>query len=74
MKKLSIRWKFILNSFGIMLSAVIIISLILSYSLKKNLEQENADYRDFEISKTKANLKNYVDIAYNLIIWHTIGN
>jgi len=67
MKKLSIRWKFILNSFGIMLSAVIIISLILSYSLKKNLEQENTDFRDFEISKTKADLKNYVDIAYNLI-------
>jgi methyl-accepting chemotaxis protein len=67
MKKLTIRWKFILNSFGIMLTAVVIISLILSYSLKKNLEQETADFRDFEISNTKADLKNYVDIAYNLI-------
>lgn len=67
MRKLSIRWKFILNSFGIMLTAVVIISLTLSYSLKKNLARETADLRDFEISNTKSDLKNYVDIAFNLI-------
>lgn len=67
MKKLSIRSKFILNSFGIMLSAVILISLLLSYSLKKTMEKENTDFREFQISKTKADLKNYVDIAFNLI-------
>lgn len=68
MKKISIRWKFILNSFGIMLTAVIIISFILSYSLKRNLQEETAEFRSFEIANTKSNLKNYVDIAYKLIL------
>ena len=67
MRKLSVRWKFILNSFGIMLTAVIIISIILSFNLKNNLEQDTAEFRKLEVEKTKADLKNYVDIAYKLI-------
>ncbi|MCL7489498.1 MAG: cache domain-containing protein [Desulfobulbaceae bacterium] len=67
MKKLSIRWKFIINSFGIMLTAVIIISVIVSFSLKKTLERDTAAFRDFEITKIKVQLKDHVDIAYSLI-------
>lgn len=67
MNKLPIRWKFILNSFGIMLTAVIIISLALSFSLKSNLKKQIAEFRIDEIADTKSSLKNYVDIAYKII-------
>lgn len=67
MRRLNIRGKFIFHSFGIMLTAVIVISVILSYSLKKNLAKATTDFRDFEIANTRAELKNYVDIAYRLV-------
>lgn len=68
MKKLTIRWKFILNSFGVLLTAVILISIVISFLLKQDLERETAEFKKHEIERTKADLKNYVDIAYNIVI------
>jgi len=67
MKKLTIRWKFIINSFGIMLTAVLSISVVITIFLHNNLAQETDEFRDFEEEITRTYLKNYVDIAYRFI-------
>jgi len=56
-----------MNGFVIMLATVFLISLLLTFSLKKHLDREVSEFRDFETVKTKTYLKNYVDIAYALI-------
>ncbi len=67
MKKITIRWKFLFSSFGVMLTTVIIVSLVITFSLKRDLENEVADFRQLEESQERENLKNYVDIAYKLL-------
>ncbi|GAB4337297.1 MAG: methyl-accepting chemotaxis protein [Desulfobulbaceae bacterium] len=67
MKKLTIRWKFIFNSFGIMAATVVLIALSVSFSLTRNMEKEVEDFRSFELENTKAHLKNYVDIPFALL-------
>ena len=63
MKKLTIRWKFIFSSFGVVLATVLIICIVVTYTLNKNLETEVAQFRQLEIEKAKENLKSFVDIA-----------
>ncbi len=67
MKKLTIRWKFIFSSFGVVLTTVLIICIVVTYTLNKNLVTEVAQFRQLEIEKAKENLKSFVDIAYSLV-------
>lgn len=66
MKFFSIRWKFITSSFGVLLIAVFIISLVVTFILNKNLKSEVTQYQQLEITDTKETLKTYVDIAFAL--------
>ena len=67
MKKLTIRWKFIFSSFGVVLATVLIICIVVTYTLNKNLETEVAQFRQLEVEKAKKDLKSFVDIAYSLV-------
>ncbi len=67
MRHLNIRWKFILSSFAVMLTTVIIVSLVSTVSLKKNLDRDTAEFQKLETAKAKQSLKGYVDIALILI-------
>ncbi len=67
MRNLNIRWKFILSSFIVTLTTVLIISIASSVSLKNNLENEVVEYRQLEMDKARHILKSYVEIAILLI-------
>lgn len=67
MRHLNIRWKFILSSFAVMLTTVLIVSMASSVSLKNNLENEVIEFRQQEMGKAKQSLKSYVEIAIILI-------
>lgn len=67
MRHLNIRWKFILNSFGVMLTTVLIVSMASTIFLKKNLDDDVADFRQLETDKAKQSLKGYVEIALIII-------
>lgn len=67
MSRLTIRWKFILSSFTVMLTTVIIVGVFSSISLNRNLETEVAEFRSHETDQAKQSLKSYVEIAILLI-------
>jgi methyl-accepting chemotaxis protein len=67
MRNLNIRWKFILSSFIVTLTTVLVISIASSVSLKNNLENEVVEYRQLEMDKARNYLKSYVEIALRLI-------
>ena len=67
MRNLNIRWKFILSSFIVTLTTVLVISIASSVSLKNNLENEVVEYRQLEMDKARHILKSYVEIAIRLI-------
>lgn len=67
LNNLKIRWKFVLSSLIVMSVSVCIITLLVVQNLKQNVREETGKIRLAEMSKVKANLKNYVDIAYETI-------
>jgi len=64
---LKIRTKIILICTGILFVALTISSTFIIMNLKSNAKHEIAQIRSDEIEKVKANLKSYVDIAYETI-------
>ncbi|MHB8810764.1 MAG: methyl-accepting chemotaxis protein [Desulfobulbaceae bacterium] len=67
MRHLNIRWKFILTSFGVMLTTVLIVSMASTIFLKKNLDDDVAEFRRLETDNAKQSLKGYVEIALIII-------
>lgn len=65
--KTRIRWKIIASSFAIMLGSVFLISLFVILTMKGDSESEILEYRQEATLKVKANLKNYVDVAFETI-------
>lgn len=67
MRHLNIRWKFILSSFAVTLTTVVIVGLVSVVSLKNNLQDEVTQLRQQETDNAKQSLKSYVEIAIILI-------
>lgn len=63
MHTLNIRWKFILSSFAVVLSTVLIVCLASSYFLHRDLSIELTEFRQQETDKAKQGLKSYVEIG-----------
>lgn len=66
-KNLKIRWKILLSSYLGILTAVILMTSFIVFSMKQNVAREVKTIRQDEIAKVKTQLKNYVDIAYETI-------
>jgi methyl-accepting chemotaxis protein len=67
MFKLNIRKKFLLTSFGAMLTLALILSVFISQTLKNNLDEEIAEARDVEVEKIKEDLQGHVELAYTIL-------
>ena len=66
-KNMKIKWKFFLSSLVVMVVAVSAITFFVVLTMKHSSRREIESYRVEEVEKVKANLKNYVDIAYEVI-------
>ncbi len=67
LSNLKIRWKFLLSSYAVMLASVTLITFLIVTQIKSNAAAELKTFKEDEIGKVKANLKNYVDIAFETI-------
>lgn len=67
MIKLNILLKFLVSSFSIMLATVIVLSIFITYTLKKDFESEVIEFRQTEEQKVRDSLKSYVDLAVIII-------
>ena len=67
MFKLNIRKKFLLTSFGAMLTLALMLSVFISQTLKNNLDEEIAEARDVEVEKIKEDLQSHVELAYTIL-------
>jgi methyl-accepting chemotaxis protein len=65
--RFSIRWKFLLSSFSILILSVLLITLWISFSFKRNMEVELNSFRETELNDVKATLRDYVEIAYSVL-------
>jgi methyl-accepting chemotaxis protein len=62
-----IRWKIVIAFMATLLTTVMVISLFSAVTMKKNAMREIESFRLTETEQVKANLKNYVDIAYESV-------
>ena len=65
--RFSIRWKFLLSSFSVLLLSVLLITLFIAFSYRRNMEADLATFREHEMSDAKATLQNYVEVAYTVL-------
>ena len=64
---MKIRGKILLSSSVILLVSLLLLSIFLAIGIKFNANQEINQFRKQELSKAKAKLKNYVDLAYRVV-------
>jgi len=67
LENFKIRWKIVIAFMATLLTAVMVISLFSAFTMKKNAMREIEAFRRAETEQVKANLKNYVDIAYETV-------
>ncbi len=67
LENFKIRWKIVIAFMATLLTTVMVISLFSAFSMKKNAMREIDAFRLAETEQVKANLKNYVDIAYETV-------
>ena len=67
LENFKIRWKIVIAFMATLLTTVLVISLFSAFSMKKNAMREIDAFRLAETEQVKANLKNYVDIAYETV-------
>lgn len=65
--RLSIRWKFLLISFSVLILSVLLITLFISVSFKRNMTAELTAFRQTALSDVKVALQNQVEIAYSVL-------
>jgi len=65
--RFSIRWKVLLSSFSVLILSVLLITVFISFSFKRNMEMELVAFREAELTSAKATLQAYVDIAYSVL-------
>ncbi len=66
-KNLKIRWKIIVSFIPIMLASFIIMAIAVAVIMKIFSIREIEQFRESEMNKVQSSLKNYVDIAYEVI-------
>lgn len=67
LSRVKIRWKVLFSSYVIMLFAVSMITAYFVFSIEQDASREIEALRLEEMDKVKANLKNFVGIAYETI-------
>ncbi len=65
--RFSIRWKFLLSSFTVLVLAVVLITLGLSLSFKRNMEGELVRFRAASLADVKTTLRDQVEVAYSVL-------
>ncbi len=65
--RFSIRWKFLLSSFSVLLLSVVLITFFISFSYRRNMEVDLAAFREVQLNDAKAILQNYVEIANSVL-------
>ncbi len=65
--RFSIRWKFLLSSFSILILSVLLITLWISFTFKRNMAVELAQFRERAIHEVKSTLRDQVEIAFSVL-------
>ncbi|MBI5556480.1 MAG: cache domain-containing protein [Deltaproteobacteria bacterium] len=63
-KNLKLRWQLIISNFGVILLTLLLVSLAIFMSLTRDRDKEIREYRSSEMAAVKAELKDFLDIAY----------
>ncbi|HSR36309.1 MAG TPA: hypothetical protein VLL73_03935, partial [Desulfurivibrionaceae bacterium] len=66
-KNITLRWKLLVASFASLIAVISLITIATVVTLRHNAAQEIASLRQAEIDKSKAELKQLVDVAYSIV-------